>query len=73
MTNSYMRACFVDNAVVPLPCSHDIDEIHNCALASDGTKKRECEHWQPGRAIRMALDILGAPEGTPCGRCEARN
>lgn len=66
-----MRACFADNADLPLECNHDTGETWNCEPAKEGVGKRECPHWQPGRAIRLALDILGAPEGTKCGRCDA--
>ena len=62
-----MRACFIDadDDQIPLACSHDINEFHNCRLATDGVKKQKCEHWQPGRIIKLALEILGVPD---CGK-----
>lgn len=64
-----MRACFADDTEIPSRCAIDIDEVYNCQYANDGVKKTECDHWQPGRAIKLALDILGVPDGTRCGRC----
>ena len=60
-----MRACFVDHADLPIRCSHDTGEPWNCSIAYIGVAKEHCEHWQPERAIRLALDILGVPGVTP--------
>ena len=58
-----MRACFADNAELPITCAHDIDEVYNCCLAQKGVQKICCKHWQPARAIKLAAEIVGFPEG----------
>lgn len=58
-----MKACFADNAVCPIACSWDIGEVHNCLLASRGTKRDDCQYWQPGRTVTLVLDILGVDLG----------
>lgn len=68
-----MKACFADNVESPIACSLDLEESYNCMIATKNKyvagDKTKCPYWQPGRAIRLALDILGVPDGTPCGRC----
>jgi len=54
-----MKACFADYADVPLQCNHDLGELYNCVHASAGGLKKDCENWQPERAVALALDILG--------------
>ena len=54
-----MKACFADFAEVPMKCNHDLGEPWNCVPGVQGIEKVECEHWQPARAIKLALDILG--------------
>lgn len=56
-----MRACFVDGADLPITCSHDTGEPWNCSFADSGIAKEHCGYWQPERAVRLALDILGVP------------
>jgi hypothetical protein len=57
-----IRGCFVDNADLPIVCSHDINEPWNCTIASSGISKKDCPYWEPIRAIKLARDILGATE-----------
>ena len=54
-----MKACFADFAEVPMKCNHDLGEPWNCVPGVQGIEKVECEHWQPARAFKLALDILG--------------
>ena len=55
----HLRACFADNAELPITCSVDIEEPWNCELAQINMARDDCPHWQPERAIKLALDILG--------------
>lgn len=54
-----MKACFADFAEVPMQCSHDLGDIYNCVHASAGGLQKDCPNWQPDRAIKLALEILG--------------
>lgn len=54
-----MRACFADNADLPISCSIDTGEQYNCVHAMSGETKASCSYWKPQRAIALALDILG--------------
>lgn len=53
-----MKACFVDNAEIPITCACDTGETYNCLLASSGQKKETCEYWQPDRAVLLCREIL---------------
>jgi hypothetical protein len=55
-----MRACFADNADLPLICNHDSGETWNCVPATEGIAKHDCPYWQPQRAIALVRTILGA-------------
>ena len=72
-----MKACFADNASVPIACSWDIDEPYNCLHASRGVPRDECQYWQPRQAVELARDILGIEQGNtkkcfglPCKGCK---
>jgi hypothetical protein len=54
-----MKACFVDNAEVPIECSIDSGNIHDCALALDGIERAGCCHWKPEKTLAMCRDLLG--------------
>jgi hypothetical protein len=54
-----MRACFADNADLPLSCNHDTGETWNCVPATEGIAKHDCPYWQPQRAIELVRIILG--------------
>lgn len=54
-----MKACFADNANLPIECVHDIDEVYNCIYATNGITRELCDNWQPERAVNIALDIMG--------------
>ncbi len=54
-----MRACFSDNAEIPIDCAYDIGEEANCLIASRGIPRSECQYWCPGRAEKLAQAILG--------------
>lgn len=56
---SKMRACFADNSILPMICVNDDDRPFDCTYANKGIKKECCEFWQPKRAIKLALNILG--------------
>lgn len=58
-----MKACFADDAEHPSACAWDIDEVHNCLLASRGVPRTECQYWQPERAVTIAREILGIEQG----------
>ena len=60
-----MRACFADNAEVPLNCAHDISEPWNCSEAAMGIPRDNCQHWQPDLAVKLALEILGVAVKSP--------
>lgn len=60
-----MRACFADNAEVPMQCSHDLGELYNCVHASAGGAQKTCPNWQPDRAVKLALEILGVAVKSP--------
>lgn len=55
-----MKACFADNSQVPIACSHDIDEVHNCLIASKGILRDQCQYWRPDLAVKLAQEILGS-------------
>jgi hypothetical protein len=57
-----IKGCFVDGAEIPITCAHDYGAPWDCAFARDGVKKTDCPHFQPQRAIDLALDILGVKE-----------
>lgn len=59
-----MRACFADNANLPLTCSIDIREPWNCQRAMQGGKRNDCPYWLPKRAFELAFDILGETVST---------
>lgn len=72
-----MRACFADNIELPIACSHDIDEIYNCLIASAGTPRDHCRYWRPDRALKVVQDILGdewklVKHEVICARCGIR-
>lgn len=72
-----MKACFADNAELPIACSHDIDEPHNCLIASAGTHRDECRYWRPDLALKVVQDILGdewklVKREVICARCGIR-
>ena len=58
-----MRACFADNAEIPFACAHDIGEPWNCSEAVMGIPRDKCQYWQPDRAVKLALEILGVNHG----------
>ena len=57
-----IKACFCDNADLPIACAHDLAEPWNCVHASAGVLKEFCKEWDVQRAIELALDILGVKE-----------
>lgn len=57
-----MRACFADNADLPITCANDIGQPWDCIYADAGLQKENCVNWQPERATRLAKDILGEME-----------
>lgn len=70
-----MRACFVDNADLPITCSIDDNEQYNCQIAMNGMKRDNCPHWQPQRAVNLVKDILVGYNtkpcfGEPCKNCD---
>lgn len=71
------RACFADNADLPIACAWDVDECHNCTFANNGVHRDYCPHWQPDRAVDLAKDILGGEwqlvkHEVICARCGIR-
>jgi hypothetical protein len=54
-----VRACFADNAQLPIACSHDIGETYNCLIATSGTSKYQCQYWRPDLAAKLCQEILG--------------
>lgn len=54
-----MRACFADNADLPIACANDTEQPRDCIYATAGLQKEDCVNWQPERAIKLAKDILG--------------
>ena len=72
-----MRACFADNAEVPIACSHDIGEVHNCQIANSGVQRDDCRYWRPDMALKLVQEIIG-DEWQPvkheviCARCGIR-
>lgn len=72
-----MRACFADNAQVPITCSWDIDETFNCLIASKGIPRDRCQYWRPDLAVKLVKDILGdewqlVKQEVVCVRCGIR-
>jgi hypothetical protein len=72
-----MRACFADNADLPLSCNHDSGETWNCIPATEGIAKHECPYWQPQRAIELVRSITGAEpdfiiHGEPASKANSR-
>ncbi len=72
-----MKACFADNAQVPITCSWDIDETYNCLIASKGIPRDQCQYWRPDLSIKLAKDILGdewqlVKHEVICTRCGIR-
>lgn len=55
-----MKACFADNAQVPIACSWDIDETYNCLIASKGIPRDQCQYWRPDMTVEMCRQILGS-------------
>ena len=56
------KACFADNAELPMACGIDIDEGYNCYYALNGGTKEECPDWNPKRTRELCKDLLGFPE-----------
>lgn len=72
-----MRACFADNIELPIACSYDIDEVHNCNIASAGVPRDVCRYWRPDMALKLVQDILGdewklVKHEVICARCGIR-
>jgi hypothetical protein len=54
-----MKACFADNAELPIECVNDLDKPWDCLFANQGVKKEQCIYWQPERTKLLVKDILG--------------
>ena len=57
-----MKACFADNADLPIACAADIGEEYNCLHLMSGETKASCPHWSPKRTRELCKDLLGYPE-----------
>lgn len=53
-----MKACFAANAKIPITCSWDIDEVHNCLIASEGTPRDKCRYWRPDMTLDLCKKLL---------------
>lgn len=61
INESKMKACFVDNADLPIACSEDIGEEYNCQHLMSGETKANCSRWKPKRTRELCKELLGFP------------